>query len=90
MAKLQDPEGIEMKAVLKHLSFDGKDVLEIGCGDGRLTFKYAEMARRVVAIDPSRRASRKPRVINQRIFIGGLSSASEGEKRWLFPTNLSR
>ncbi len=52
MAKLQDPEGIEIKTVLKHLSFDGKEVLEIGCGDGRLTFKYAEMARRVVAIDP--------------------------------------
>jgi ubiquinone/menaquinone biosynthesis C-methylase UbiE len=52
MAKLQDPEGIEIKTVLKHLSFDGKDVLEIGCGDGRLTLRYARMARRVVAIDP--------------------------------------
>jgi ubiquinone/menaquinone biosynthesis C-methylase UbiE len=52
MAKLQDPEGIEIKTVLKHLSFDGKDVLEIGCGDGRLTLRYAQMARRVVAIDP--------------------------------------
>jgi ubiquinone/menaquinone biosynthesis C-methylase UbiE len=52
MAKLQDPEGIEIRTVLKHLSFDGKDVLEIGCGDGRLTLKYAEKARRVVAIDP--------------------------------------
>jgi ubiquinone/menaquinone biosynthesis C-methylase UbiE len=37
---------------VKHLSFDGKDVLEIGCGDGRLTLRYAQMARRVVAIDP--------------------------------------
>jgi len=52
MAKLQDPEGIEIKTVLKNLSFEGKDVLEIGCGDGRLTLKYAETARSVVAIDP--------------------------------------
>ncbi len=52
MPKRQDPEGIEIKMVLKHLSFDDKVVLEIGCGDGRLTFKYAGMARKVVAVDP--------------------------------------
>jgi ubiquinone/menaquinone biosynthesis C-methylase UbiE len=27
-------------------------VLEIGCGDGRLTFKYAGSPRRVVGIEP--------------------------------------
>jgi ubiquinone/menaquinone biosynthesis C-methylase UbiE len=47
-----DPEGIEMQTIQKHVNFAGKDVLEIGCGDGRLTFKYAEMAKRVVALDP--------------------------------------
>ncbi len=52
MPKHQDPEGIEIKTVLKHLSFDDKVVLEIGCGDGRLTFKYSGMARKVVAVDP--------------------------------------
>lgn len=52
MAKREDPEGIELQTTLKHVSFDGKDVLEIGCGDGRLTFKYASMAKKVVAIDP--------------------------------------
>ncbi len=39
------------------MSFQGKDVLEIGCGDGRLTFQYAPLARSVTAVDPS------PRVI---------------------------
>jgi ubiquinone/menaquinone biosynthesis C-methylase UbiE len=81
MAKLQDPEGIETKTVLKHLSFDGKDVLEIGCGDGRLTFKYAEMARRVVAIDPieesiEKAKSYRPKNLHQRLeFLVG-----QGEK----------
>jgi ubiquinone/menaquinone biosynthesis C-methylase UbiE len=47
-----DPEGIELKTVLQHVSFQGKTVLEIGCGDGRVTFQYAPEAGRVVAIDP--------------------------------------
>ena len=47
-----DPEGIELKTTLKHVDFSGKDVLEVGCGDGRLTFRYADFARRVVGIDP--------------------------------------
>jgi len=81
MAKLQDPEGIETKTVLKHLTFDGKDVLEIGCGDGRLTFKYAEMARRVVAIDPieesiEKAKSNRPKNLHHRLeFLVG-----QGEK----------
>jgi ubiquinone/menaquinone biosynthesis C-methylase UbiE len=47
-----DPEGIELKATLKYIDFSGKDVLEVGCGDGRLTLRYADLAKRVVAIDP--------------------------------------
>ena len=81
MAKLQDPEGIETKTVLKHLSFDGKDVLEIGCGDGRLTFQYAEMASRVVAIDAieesiEKAKSNRPKNLHRRLeFLVG-----QGEK----------
>jgi 2-polyprenyl-3-methyl-5-hydroxy-6-metoxy-1,4-benzoquinol methylase len=30
----------------------GANVLEIGCGDGRLTWRYAGEAARVTAIDP--------------------------------------
>jgi 2-polyprenyl-3-methyl-5-hydroxy-6-metoxy-1,4-benzoquinol methylase len=30
----------------------GQRVLEIGCGDGRLTWRYASQAAQVVAIDP--------------------------------------
>ena len=52
MVKRIDPEGIEMQTIQKHVNFADKEVLEVGCGDGRLTFKYADTTRRVVALDP--------------------------------------
>jgi 2-polyprenyl-3-methyl-5-hydroxy-6-metoxy-1,4-benzoquinol methylase len=48
-----DPEGNEtaaLRAIVPDL--EGRRVLEVGCGDGRLTCRYAERAGSVVAIDP--------------------------------------
>jgi len=47
-----DPEGHEIAALFDLVDLDGKDVLEIGCGDGRLTWRYAERVGHVVAIEP--------------------------------------
>jgi ubiquinone/menaquinone biosynthesis C-methylase UbiE len=52
MPVLPDPEDTEIFALHDYADFDGKRVLEIGCGDGRLTWRYAERAAQVVAIDP--------------------------------------
>ena len=54
-----DPENNEIQAVLGLVDFTGKDVLEIGCGDGRLTGRYANAAAHVVAIDPFEEAIRR-------------------------------
>lgn len=53
MAIDEDPEDHE-GAALRQLvaSFAGLRVIEIGCGDGRLTRSYAGRAARVIAIDP--------------------------------------
>ena len=50
MAVRIDPEQNE-RAALTHIGahFDGARVLEIGCGDGRLTKTFADRARSVVA-----------------------------------------
>jgi len=45
-----------MKKIEGLASFKRKDILEIGCGNGRLTFQYAKSANEVVAIDPSAKA----------------------------------
>ncbi len=47
-----DPEDSETQALHDLADFDGKRVLEIGCGDGRLTWRYADRAADIVAIDP--------------------------------------
>lgn len=48
-----DPTGEEMRVLLSCTGeLAGKRVLEIGCGDGRLTRNYAALAGHVVAFDP--------------------------------------
>ena len=52
MAYALDPEGEETRVLHRLVDFQGKDVLEIGCGDGRLTWRYADLASSVLGIDP--------------------------------------
>ena len=54
MSTLKDPEGSETRYLSRFAKPDGKTVLEVGCGDGRLTWRYARHARQVAAIDLQR------------------------------------
>jgi len=48
-----DPDRYEIKALFDCVgSFAGQRVLEVGCGDGRITWSYAAQAGHVTAIDP--------------------------------------
>jgi ubiquinone/menaquinone biosynthesis C-methylase UbiE len=51
MATEVDPAGIEPRAILQAVDFRNARVLEVGAGDGRLTFRYAANSRSVVGID---------------------------------------
>ena len=46
-----DPDGVETRAIHGLIDFRGKDVIEIGCGDGRMTLRFAEHAKSVTALD---------------------------------------
>jgi 2-polyprenyl-6-hydroxyphenyl methylase / 3-demethylubiquinone-9 3-methyltransferase len=47
-----DPEGAHLAALRRLVEFDGKRVLEMGCGGGRLTVGIAADAASVLAFDP--------------------------------------
>jgi len=49
----RDPERTEVRVLRRHVPFMGARILDIGCGEGRLTRRIAGVARAVVAIDPN-------------------------------------
>jgi ubiquinone/menaquinone biosynthesis C-methylase UbiE len=61
MARVVDTEQAETRAIHELIDFSGKDVLEVGCGDGRLTWRYADRTRSVLAIDPNAAAIERAR-----------------------------
>lgn len=53
-AQLSDypPLGMEVRLIQRFVSLKGRSILELGCGDGRLTRQFAPFASTVVAVEP--------------------------------------
>ena len=51
MSLQKDPERTETKYLHQFANFAGKRIIEIGCGDGRLTWQYAKHTKFVAGID---------------------------------------
>ncbi len=58
----KDPEQNEIKHLRRYADVQAKRILEIGCGDGRLTWRYASDAGQVVGIDLERDDLRVARI----------------------------
>jgi ubiquinone/menaquinone biosynthesis C-methylase UbiE len=52
----KDPEGFEKKILHKYADFTDKRILEVGCGEGRLTWKYAGAPKLTLGFDPDHQA----------------------------------
>ncbi len=79
MTLQKDPERTEERILHKYADFSGKRVLEIGCGEGRLTWKYAAKARQVIGIDPdadSLKVARADRPVDQREIVSFARASS--------------
>jgi SAM-dependent methyltransferase len=69
-----DPEQNETKALLGFVDLDGRRVLEIGSGDGRLTWRYADRAAHVTGVEPfapavARAAQNVPPELARRVVL---------------------
>ena len=52
MTLQRDPERNESKYLHKFVDFRNRRVLEIGCGEGRMTWQYAKSTQTTIGIDP--------------------------------------
>jgi ubiquinone/menaquinone biosynthesis C-methylase UbiE len=52
MATQHDPEGVEIEYLHQIAPVADAYVLEVGCGDGRLTWRFADSAKYVIGTDP--------------------------------------
>ncbi|MGE5377066.1 MAG: class I SAM-dependent methyltransferase [Bacteroidota bacterium] len=71
----KDPEQNETRYLHKFADLTNRRVLEIGTGEGRLTWRYAGQAANIIAIDPDKDALR----------VAMIDRPSDLEKKVQFP-----
>ncbi len=52
MIGIHDPKEVEKQVLHELVDFNDKDVFEAGCGEGRMTWLYADAAASVLGFDP--------------------------------------
>jgi ubiquinone/menaquinone biosynthesis C-methylase UbiE len=78
-----DPDGVELATIRELVDLDRLRIVEIGCGDGRMTFGCAQEAASVLAFDSDEELVHKarastPRALRDRIRFE-VSDATEIE-----------
>jgi 2-polyprenyl-3-methyl-5-hydroxy-6-metoxy-1,4-benzoquinol methylase len=86
---LRPADDIELRRLRADRYFRGKDVLDIGTGNGRLTWLIAPVARSVVGVDPDRpgireasREARRRHLSNVRFKVSTAQDLGVGRERF--------
>lgn len=86
---LRPGDDVELRGMRARPYFRGRDVLDIGAGEGRLSLLLASIARSVVAIDPDaaaiaegRRIARARGVRNVRFKVAAAQRPTVGAERF--------
>jgi ubiquinone/menaquinone biosynthesis C-methylase UbiE len=61
VTRVLDPEGAHLAALRRLAGFRGQRVIELGCGEGRLTVPVGADASHVLAFDPDAEAVKRAR-----------------------------
>ncbi len=64
MAYISDPQERDIETLLRLVPLDGKTVLDIGCGEGRMSRRMARTAASVLGVDPDVEAIDRAREIS--------------------------
>ena len=79
MSLQKDSDHSEIKFLRKFVDFKDKRILEIGCGEGRLTWQYAREAHPIVAVDLDHNSLRvakvdRPSDLENKIYLACANS----------------
>jgi ubiquinone/menaquinone biosynthesis C-methylase UbiE len=66
MTLVVDPDGVEIATVRELVDLHESRVVEIGCGDGRMTFDCARAGASLLAFDPDEESIRQARAATPR------------------------
>jgi ubiquinone/menaquinone biosynthesis C-methylase UbiE len=61
MPSVKDAGGAELDALHALVDFSDRRILEIGCGDGRMTWLYADQSAELLGVDPDEESIRDAR-----------------------------
>lgn len=83
-----DPDGVETRALAGATTWRGKQVIEIGCGDGRLTQRLVSLgASEVHALDPEAKLIHAARKNLPKRYAKRIEFQVGNAERLAFPSN---